>query len=113
MSEKLNDDNSIMSDEEDTGKTIYDFLDKFSPEDYKTFIHEFKEMALETRHVRLAERKTLSWTVFMLLAMILLAITALAWIGKIEGYYVTSVGGVIAGYMLSFLETSFKPTTDS
>ena len=113
MSDELITNNSETSDEEEKGKTIYDFLDKFSPEDYKVFINEFKEMTLETRHARLAERKTLSWPVFMHLAMILLAITALAWIGKIEGYYVTSVGGVIAGYMLSFLETSFKPTTDS
>ena len=77
------------------------------------FIREFKEMALETRNARLAERKTVSWPIFFLIAIIFLAITALAWVGQIEGHYVTSVGGVIAGYMLSFLETSFKTTTNT
>ena len=34
------------------GKTLYDFLDKFGPEDYKVFLREFKEIALET-HTRM------------------------------------------------------------
>ena len=50
---------------------------------------------------------------FFLIAIIFLAITALAWVGQIEGHYVSSVGGVIAGHMLSFLETSFKTTTNT
>ena len=41
--------NSDELEEEDHGKTIYDFLDKFDGEDYKVFIREFKEMAMETR----------------------------------------------------------------
>ena len=104
---------SELNDEEYKGKTLYDFLDKFDAEDYKVFVSQFKEMAMETRSARLAERKTLSWPVFGLIAIIFLAITALAWVGQIDGHYVTSVGGVIAGYMLSFLETSFKPATNT
>lgn len=94
---------------ETDGKTIYDFLDKFTADDYKHFIDQFKEIAKETRHARLTETKTLSQPVFLLIAIIFVSITTLAWKGTIEGHYVTSVGGVIVGYMLSFLEVSVKP----
>ena len=109
MSDEPIKDNSDMPDEEDQGKTLFDFLDKFDAEDYKVFFSQFKEMAMETRRARLVERKTLSWPVFGLIAVIFLAVTVLAWIGRIEGHYVTSFGGIIVGYMLSFLEVSFTP----
>ena len=99
MSDEPNSEYPERKDEEDQGKTLYDFLDKFNAEDYKVFVNQFKDIAMETRRARLAERKTLSWPVFSLIAIIFLAVTALAWIGRIEGHYVTSVGGVIVGYM--------------
>lgn len=100
-----------MPDEEDQGKTLFDFLDKFNAEDYKVFFSQFKDMAMETRSAKLVERKTLSWPVFGLIAFIFSAVAVLAGIGRIEGHYVTSFGGMIVGYMLSFLELSFTPTS--
>ena len=99
-----------LPDKEDQGITLLDFLGKFEADDWKVFISEFKEMAIETRRARLVERKTLSWPVFFIITLIFSAVTALAWIGKIEGHYVTGFGGVIVGYMLSYLEVSFSPS---
>jgi len=64
MSDESTDNNSDTLDDEGQGKTLYDFLDKFDGEDYKVFIREFKEMALETRNARLAESNTFSLRTF-------------------------------------------------
>ena len=72
--------------------------------------YQLKEILLEIRKARLAERKSLSWPVFLLIAIIFASVAVLAWDGRIEGHYVTTMGGVIIGYMLSFLEVSFSPS---
>ncbi len=113
MSDESHNENNEPLIEESDGKTLYDFLDKFDAEDYKVFVTEFKEMAIETRKARLVETRTLSLPVFGIITLIFSAITILAGYGRIEGHYVTSVGGVIVGYMLSFLEVSFAPKTTS
>ena len=81
---------------------------KFEAKDWNEIAESIKEMLIEVRKASLAEKKSLSWPVFILIAIIFASVVLLAGMGRIEGHYVTALGSVIIGYMLSFLEISFK-----
>jgi len=64
---------------------------------------------LQLNTLRMNEKKTISWPIIGLIALIFMSVVYLAGNGQIEGHYVTSMGGVIVGYLLSFLGETVSP----
>ena len=111
MSNEAPSTNNKNNEEHEGEPSFWNMLaEKFEADDWRELARELKEILLEVRKARLAEKKSLSWPVFLLIAVIFASVAILAWDGRIEGHYVTTMGGVIVGYMLSFLEVSFSPS---
>ena len=91
------------------GKTLWDFVDKFSAEEWKSIISELADKSYRVAQLRFQEKRTISWPIFGLIAFIFASVAILAYTGRIEGHYVTSLGGVIVGYLLSFLGETVSP----
>jgi len=85
------------------------FLD-YSPEQWQPLVKEIGEQIFRIASTRSGERRALSWPVFVLIGAVFVMVFILAFIGRIEGHYVTAIGGVIVGYLLSFLGEYLSPS---
>lgn len=94
---------------EEIGKTLWDFVDKFTADEWREIIGDIADKSYRIAQLRFQEKRTISWPIFGLIAFIFLAVSILAFVGNIEGHYVTSLGGVIVGYLLSFLGETVTP----
>jgi len=94
------------------GRTIQYAFEHYEAEDWDKLMKSLGELMDKSRSANLAEKRTLSLPVFGIIAFIFLGIIVLAWLGQIDGQYVTSIGGVIVGYLLSFLGESFTKNTN-
>lgn len=94
------------SKERRTQHILQHIFDTYTADDWTKLTDKAGEVLVNLRTASTAEKRTLSKPVFSLIAIIFLSIVVLAVCGKIEGNYVTSFGGVIVGYLLSFLEVS-------
>lgn len=101
-----------MTDEEDTtssiGRTVQYAFENYQAEDWDKLMKSLGELMDKSRKTSLAEKRTISLPVFGLIAVIIVGIMILTWLGQVDGQYLTSIGSVIVGYLLSFLGDSFS-----
>jgi len=90
------------------GRTVQNAFEHYSADDWDKLMKSVGELMDKSRKTSLAEKRTLSIPVFALIAVIIVGIMILTWLGIVDGQYITSIGSVIVGYLLSFLGDSFS-----
>lgn len=82
-------------------------FESYKSEDWTKLLEAISELLVKTRGASLAEKRTLSMPVFLLIAGIMTGVFGLVWMDKVEGDVLVSIGSMIVGYLLSFLGESF------
>jgi len=87
---------------------LWTFADRFSAEDVKSMITQITDNSYKIAQLRFQEHRKISWPIWGLIGIIFISVTLLAYLGIIEGNHVTSLGGVIVGYLLNYLGEKFR-----
>ena len=94
------------------GRTIEYAFEHYQAEDWEKMFQALTDLLIKTKTASTVEKRTLSWPVFALIALIFGGVLYMVAIDKIEGQIVTSIGSLIVGYLLSFLGESFGAGTE-